>query len=277
MAVINHAKREINIKIVYYGPAGSGKASLFRYIHQRVKPSLCGPLKSMPAGGDELLFFDYLPFEHADLDGYQIRFHLYTLTGAVRNPGTWKMVLKGVDGLAVVVEAGLEQDTAAVQAVRTLHAMLAGHGRDLRQLAAVLISSKADLAAPAGGGWGPELAGIPAIESSTVTGGGVLQALAALTQDVVRQARAEQRQVSPAADQGGGGSESDPVAATPVFGHQPPVLDQQVPTMASAVVSTEATTTVQLPVTLQVGGTERHFLLRIVLSLEEVPGGAHCV
>jgi len=63
MAVINHAKREINAKIVYFGPPGCGKGALFQFIHQRIKPSLCGPLKSMPAGQDSLLFFDYIPFE----------------------------------------------------------------------------------------------------------------------------------------------------------------------------------------------------------------------
>lgn len=190
MAVINHAKREINAKIVYYGPAAAGKGSLFRYIHQRIKPNLCGPLKSMPAGGDTLLFFDYIPFEQAILDGYQVRFHLYTLTGPVTNPGTWKMVLKGVDGLALVAEAGKERDTTTQQALRTLQAVLAGYGRDVRQLPCVLISNKAEqLEQQAQAEWDSSLGEFPVVRSSSRTGEGVVQALATLSQMVVQQLR----------------------------------------------------------------------------------------
>ncbi len=134
MAVINHAKREINVKVVYFGTHGTGKGDLFRFIHQRVKPDLCGPLKSMSAGQDNLLFFDYIPFETSSLDGYRIRFHLYTLTGQVVNPGTWKMTLKGVDGLAFVTagsRAELENSAGSLIVLRT---MLGGYGRDLRAL-----------------------------------------------------------------------------------------------------------------------------------------------
>lgn len=138
MAVINHAKREINAKIVFFGPPGCGKGELFRFIHQRIKPSLCGPLKTMPAGQDSLLFFDYIPFEASSLDGYRIRFHLYTMTGPVSNPGTWKMTLKGVDGIALVTDGG---DDDATESLRVLRSMLAGYGRELHKLPRVWLTS----------------------------------------------------------------------------------------------------------------------------------------
>lgn len=274
MAVINHAKREINAKIVYYGPAASGKGSLFRYIHQRIKPNLCGPLKSMPAGGDNLLFFDYLPFEQAALDGYQIRFHLYTLTGPVANPGTWKMVLKGLDGLALVAEAGKEQDSVTQQALRTLQAVLAGHGRDLRQLPCVLISSKAErIESQAAAGWGANLGDFPTVRSSSQTGEGVVQALATLSQMIVQQLRMAHE---PPLSSSGATCCTDADVAGPAS--TPTVDASQSPSIEAsrspAAVELGGASVVRLPLTLQVGGQSRHFSLRVTLELEEVDNGS---
>lgn len=270
MAVINHAKREINAKIVYYGPACTGKGSLFRYIHQRIKPNLCGPLKSMPAAGDTLLFFDYLPFEHAILDGYQVRFHLYTLTGPVTNPGTWKMVLKGVDGLAFVTEAGKEQDAATQQALRTLRAVLAGHGRDLLKLPCILIVNKAEQTEQyAAAGWGDDLGQCSVVRSSAKTGEGVVQALASLSQAVVQQLRlthgaskAPSEEICPSlTDQSEVAVAPEPVSAQPASLQLPAVQVGQ-------------PCVVQLPLTVQMDGQCRRFTLRVTLDLEEVDHGA---
>lgn len=272
MAVINHAKREINAKIVYYGPARSGKASLFRYIHQRIKPSLCGPLKSMPAGGDTLLFFDYLPFEHACLDGYQVRFHLYTLTGPVTNPGIWKMTLKGVDGLAVVSEVGQEQSETTLQAVRTLQSVVAGHGRELRHVPCILVSNKDDSGGERSAAWGGDLSGMPTLRSSAVTGEGVLQALAALSQAVVRQLREEHAEAAPVESEHFS-TDSDVTGTSLSSESQPFELEQVVSSEAAPVLLAGHPTTLQLPVTLQVAGEPRRFSLRITLNLEEVADG----
>lgn len=277
MAVINHAKREINAKIVYYGPAGAGKASLFRYVHQRIKPNLCGPLKTMPAGGDNLLFFEYLPFEHTSLDGYQIRFHLYTLTGHVTNPGTWKMILKGVDGLAVIAEAGHEQSTITQQSLRTLQTALANHGRELRQIPCVLISSKADCHGQCEAGWGTDLAGIPMVRSSVQTGEGVLQALAVLSQAVVQQLREKQTEAPAATERSSAGglvvAGDLPLDKTDTIElHDAPSASRQAP-----IVLDGQTNTLQVPLTLSVAGEPRNFMLRVTLNLEEVGDGAHGV
>lgn len=266
MAVINHAKREINAKLVYYGPAGSGKASLFRYIHQRIKPSLCGPLKSMPAGGDTLQFFDYLPFESASLDGYQVRFHLYTLTGPVTNPGTWRMTLKGVDGLAVVAEAGQEQDEVTLQSLRNLRTVLASQGSDLQKTPCVLISTKVDRLTGQTSGWGPDMFGVHALQSSCVTGEGVLQALAALSQEVLQRLRKERESALPAQE------------TVEELSHE--VLAEQVPfglpaaqTEPGVELQPGGAATVEVPVTVQVAGQPRRFVVRVTLKLEEVADG----
>jgi len=273
MAVINHAKREINAKLVYYGPAGSGKASLFRYIHQRIKPSLCGPLKSMPAGGDALLFFDYLPFEHANLEGYRIRFHLYTLTGPVINPGTWKMTLKGVDGLALVAESGHEQGEQTIQALRSLRTILAGHGRDLQRIPCVLLTTKADQDASHEPAWSEELSGMTVLQSSIVTGEGVLQTLAALSQEVMQHLRREQAEMASerqafSTEQPCQPSNEELTAAVPVQSATDAIIE------AAPVVRPGEAASLRLPVTLEMAGELRRFTLRVTLDLEEVADGS---
>lgn len=268
MAVINHAKREINAKLVFFGPAGSGKSSLFSYIHQRVKPSLCGPLKSMPAGGDTLQFFDYLPFEHALLDGYRVRFHLYTLTGPVENPGTWKMTLKGADGLALVVEKGREQSESTVHSVRSLRSILSSHGRDLQKTPCVLISTKADQSEQEAACWGVELATMPMVQSSVVTGEGVLQALTSLSQAVLERLREEQQQATTGANEQADADPGDSSAAPAAV-----ELLEELRTVEGAVLQAGEITTLQVPLTLQVAGVPRRFALRITLDLEEVGDG----
>ena len=200
MAVINHAKREINAKIVCFGPPGSGKGELFRFIHQRIKPSLCGPLKTMPAGQDSLLFFDYIPFETSSLDGYRIRFHLYTLTGPVVNPGTWKMTLKGVDGIVFVTNSEGSGAEDAGDSLQVLKTMLDNYGRSLPGLPRVWLASGL-----AGERVGSELTacfdGGRTAVCSQCTGEGVLQALAMLSQEVLQGLRNQYEPVPEADDQ----------------------------------------------------------------------------
>ena len=86
MALFNHAKREINAKIVYYGHEDVGKRASLQYIYDRIRPALRGEMKTLPTGGDSLLFFDFSPFEKPVFGGYRLRFHMYSLTGKVSVP-----------------------------------------------------------------------------------------------------------------------------------------------------------------------------------------------
>ena len=138
MALVNHAKKEINAKIVYYGPAGSGKRTALTYIYSRIKPSLRGDLKCVPAGADNLLFFDFNPFEAPLPNGYRVRLHIYTLTGIVTNPATWKMTLKGTDGIIIMVNPATEQTAKSIECVSQLRDFLSAYGVGLHETPAVL-------------------------------------------------------------------------------------------------------------------------------------------
>lgn len=134
MALVNHAKREINAKIVYYGPAGCGKQSTLQYIYNRIKPSLRGELKIVPTGGDNLCCFDFSPLATPLLDGYRIRFHLYTFSGYVHNPAAWKMTLKGADGIIICCGHDHEQFIQASNSIAALRDYIGVYGVGLHDI-----------------------------------------------------------------------------------------------------------------------------------------------
>ncbi|MEI6305188.1 MAG: ADP-ribosylation factor-like protein [Deltaproteobacteria bacterium] len=144
MAIINHAKKEINAKIVYFGHEGVGKGTSLRYIYGRIKPSLRGELKALATGGSSLLFFDFTPFEQPLANGYRTRFQIYTLNGTVSNPAAWKMTLKGTDGLMFVAEAAHEKLAEIENSVMQLRDILNSYGVPLDDIPLVLQLNKVD-------------------------------------------------------------------------------------------------------------------------------------
>jgi len=138
MALVNHAKKEINAKIIYFGPPGCGKSTALNYIYSRIRPALRGELKCVPAGGGNLLFFDFSPFEAPLPDGYRFRLHIYTLTGPVTNPATWKMTLKGADGIAIMVDSSPDSLSNAQEGVSQLRDFLSAYGVGLQDTPAIL-------------------------------------------------------------------------------------------------------------------------------------------
>ncbi|MDD5284410.1 MAG: hypothetical protein PHD54_01010 [Desulfuromonadaceae bacterium] len=189
MALVNHAKKEINAKIVYFGPAGSGKSTALQYIFSRIKPSLRGELKNVPAGVDNLLFFDFSPFDGPLSGGYRVRLHVYTLTGRVTNPATWKMTLKGTDGLMIMLDDSPDRISDNQESISQLRDFLSVYGVGLHDTSAVLQLNRFDqeqvvvdaeqLASSL------DLAGLPYFHSYATRGEGVLEALTALSKLVL--------------------------------------------------------------------------------------------
>ena len=188
MALVNYAKREINVKIVYYGHEGAGKRVSLQYLYDRIKPTLRGALKTVPASGDSLIFFDFSPFEHPVFGGYRIRFHMYSLTGKVTNPAAWKMTLKGADGVVIVADASSDMLPATRESISRLRGFLSAYGVGLHDIPCVLQlnrignsghSSEAAIAMEL------DVPDMRTCLSEAGTGRGVLDALSLISRDIM--------------------------------------------------------------------------------------------
>jgi len=150
MALVNHAKKEINAKIVYIGPASAGKATNLNHIFGKLKPSFRGTFKSMNLQNDRMLFFDFIPSGQGTLSGYRIRFHVYTMTGEVVHAPSWKMVLKGVDGVVFVADSDPGRMAENVESLKLLDSCLGAYEKALADVPCVIQCNKRDLPRAAG-------------------------------------------------------------------------------------------------------------------------------
>jgi hypothetical protein len=145
MTFINYAAREINCKIVYYGPGLGGKTTNIQWIHEKTRSDSKGKLISLATETDRTLFFDFLPIELGTIRGFRTRFHLYTVPGQVFYDASRKLILKGVDGVVMVADSQQMRRDANIEAVENLKQNLAQNGYDLADLPYVLQLNKRDL------------------------------------------------------------------------------------------------------------------------------------
>lgn len=145
MSFINYSSREINCKIVYYGPGLCGKTTNLQYIYRRTNPEQKGKLISLATETERTLFFDFLPLSLGDIKGFKIRFHLYTVPGQVFYAASRKLILKGVDGVVFVADSQLERMESNIESLEDLKINLAEQGYDLDKLSSVVQYNKRDL------------------------------------------------------------------------------------------------------------------------------------
>jgi signal recognition particle receptor subunit beta len=145
MTFINYASREINCKIVYYGPGLCGKTTNLQFIYDKTNPTAKGKLISLATETDRTLFFDFLPLELGTVRGFKTRFHLYTVPGQVFYDASRKLILKGVDGVIFVADSQVERMDANVESVENLAINLKSQGYDLGAIPYVLQLNKRDL------------------------------------------------------------------------------------------------------------------------------------
>jgi mutual gliding-motility protein MglA len=189
MSMINYASREINCKLVYYGPGLGGKTTNLEYVYNRVDPQTRGKLISLATEQERTLFFDFLPVDLGSIRGFRTRFHLYTVPGQVYYNASRRLILKGVDGLVFVADSQAERMDANIAALENLYENLADYGYDPAQLPIVLQWNKRDLpnAVPT-----DELRrqlnpmGLRELEAVATTGVGVFDTLAAVSKLVLK-------------------------------------------------------------------------------------------
>jgi mutual gliding-motility protein MglA len=145
MSMINYASREINCKIVYYGPGLCGKTTNLEYVYQKVNPETRGRMISLATENERTLFFDFLPVDLGTIRGFKTRFHLYTVPGQVYYNASRRLILKGVDGIVFVADSQPERMDANLASMQNLYENLADYGYDPRQLPMVLQYNKRDL------------------------------------------------------------------------------------------------------------------------------------
>lgn len=145
MALVNHTTREINAKIVYYGPGLCGKTTNIHLIYHRITPTMRGKLISLSTETDRTLFFDFLPIELGTVMNYKVRFHLYTVPGQVFYNATRKLVLKGADGVIFVADSQRAMLDANLESISNLHENFREQGVNLAEFPMVIQYNKRDL------------------------------------------------------------------------------------------------------------------------------------
>ena len=188
MTFINYAAREINCKLVYYGPGLGGKTTNLQCIYAKANPKAKGKLISLATESDRTLFFDFLPLEMGTIRGFRTRFHLYTVPGQVFYDASRRLILKGVDGVAFVADSQSVRMDANVEAIYNLKENLRAQGYELKNLPYVLQLNKRDMPTAVSV---EEMTktlqsqGEPVFEAVATTGEGVFDTLKALARMVL--------------------------------------------------------------------------------------------
>jgi mutual gliding-motility protein MglA len=182
MTFINYAVREINCKIVYYGPGLGGKTTNLQYIYDRTNASSRGRLISLATETERTLFFDFLPLELGEIRGFKARFHLYTVPGQVFYDASRKLILRGVDGIIFVADSQESRMEANAESIRNLDKNLSEQGYDIATIPYVLQLNKRDL--PTAVAVDEmyrrlNIKGEPTFEATATTGAGVFETLKA--------------------------------------------------------------------------------------------------
>lgn len=145
MSFINYSSREINCKIVYYGPGLCGKTTNLQYIYKKTNPDAKGKMISLATETERTLFFDFLPLSLGDIRGFKTRFHLYTVPGQVFYDASRKLILKGVDGVVFVADSQVDRLEANIESLENLGQNLKEQGYDVNAMPLVIQYNKRDL------------------------------------------------------------------------------------------------------------------------------------
>ena len=145
MSFINYSSREINCKIVYYGPGLCGKTTNLQYIYNKTNPEAKGKMISLATETERTLFFDFLPLSLGEIRGFKTRFHLYTVPGQVFYDASRKLILKGADGVIFVVDSQEARLEANIESLENLEQNMGAYGGSLANIPHVVQYNKRDM------------------------------------------------------------------------------------------------------------------------------------
>ena len=145
MALINVKTKEVQIKIVYYGPGRGGKTTNLEYTNKTYRDQIKTEMVSLKTQDDRTMFFDFLPFDVGQIKGFDITIQLYTVPGQVKYNATRKLVLRGVDGIVFVADVQKEQRKKNIESLNQLYENLKTHNLDLFKMPVVMQYNKIDL------------------------------------------------------------------------------------------------------------------------------------
>jgi len=145
VSFINYSSRELNCKIVYYGPGLCGKTTNLQYIYNKTNPQQKGKLISLATETERTLFFDFLPLALGEIKGFKVRFHLYTVPGQMFYAASRKLILKGVDGVVFVADSQVDRMDANMESLDDLKINLSEQGYELYTLPFTMQYNKRDI------------------------------------------------------------------------------------------------------------------------------------
>jgi len=145
LSFLNYSTREINFKVVYYGPGLSGKTTNIKTIYEKVKTDNKGKLVSLATETERTLFFDFFPLDLGTIKGYKVKFHLYTVPGQIYYSSSRKLIMKGVDGIVFVADSQRERFEANIESLQDMMDNLKEYNIDFETMPYVLQLNKRDL------------------------------------------------------------------------------------------------------------------------------------
>lgn len=188
MSFVNYVTKEVNCKIVYYGPGLGGKTTNIQYVYQKTSGDNKGNMISLNTENERTLFFDFLPLDLGEIRGFKTRFHLYTVPGQVFYEASRKLILRGVDGVVFVADSQVERMEANIDSLKSLEKNLIEQGYEIEKLPIVMQWNKRDL---------PNISSakdlhealnkwkVPEFEAMAVKGNGVFDTLKAISKLVL--------------------------------------------------------------------------------------------
>ena len=201
MSFINYYKKEINCKIIYFGTSMGGKTTNVQYIYQKTSPDLKNELTSLNMETEKTLFFDFLPLELPEVQGFKVKFHLYTVPGQTFYEASRKLILRGVDGIIFVADSQLDHLELNQESLTSLEKGLEEQGYDINDIPLVFQWNKRDLPNAVSTQDLSEKLNrwkAPEIEACAIKGNGVFEALKMISKKVLLNVKGGIDESSPA-------------------------------------------------------------------------------